>query len=242
MSIKSLEQAISTLKHEIKELAETNKSFKHEIERLQAAREIENLKNRYTWKLCAYQYDDLPEMFALKTPGLRVELGNSGVYEGAEGIKRMYLGIHKKFFTPSSPGQFISACNTSPVIEVAEDGETAKGLWNSFGLFTLTDPEVPDGKPEAMWGLEKHAMDFVKEDGRWKIWHYRAYILLICPFYKSWADMKEAYFSGFSPILPDELKPDKPITYHKPYSPEYVVEYVPKVPEQYATWEETFSY
>lgn len=230
MSKESLEQTISALKHE--------------VERLSAAREIENLKNRYFWLMGRNRFEECLEFFALKTPGLRLELCDSGVYEGAESVTKLYRELHPKFFTMSSPGAMGTFYATSPIIEVAEDGETAKGLWNILGQFAA--PTTPGGKPEAWWHSEKHALDFVKEDGRWKIWHYRVYYFFSCTFYKSWTDMKEAVFDGFSPIklglIPDELLPDKPTTYHKPYSPEYVIEDVPKIPVPYKTWKETFSY
>ena len=225
MSVEDLEKTVSTLKKE--------------VERLSAAREIENLVNRYVNKLMACEFDSLPEFFALKTPGLRLEIGPSGVFEGPEGIKKMYVYAHNKYFHPPSPGGLAQDYNASPVIEVAGDGQTAKGLWYSPGINTGRDS---DGKLVAEWFFEKRALDFVKEDGEWKIWHYHAYFIFVCPFYKSWADLPEDYLETSLMPWPEECKPDKPTTYHKPYSQKYVIEYVPKAPEPYETWEDTFSY
>ena len=60
----------------------------------------------------------------------------------------------------------------TPVIEVAGDGKTAKGIWYSIGIGVR--PNVnSDGTytKSTSWMWEKYAVDFIKEDGKWKIWH-----------------------------------------------------------------------
>ena len=57
-------------------------------------------------------------------------------------------------------------CMTTPIIEVAKDGETAKGLWLMYGAETM---KKEDGKVSAYWAAGQFAMDFIKEDGEWKI-------------------------------------------------------------------------
>jgi hypothetical protein len=56
----------------------------------------------------------------------------------------------------------------TPVIVVAGDGQTAKAVWQSFGNVSGTNM--------AQWTQEKYSMDFIKEDGKWKIWHLRTYV------------------------------------------------------------------
>ncbi len=60
----------------------------------------------------------------------------------------------------------------TPLIYVAEDGETAQGMWHSPGQITFSEPGG-DGLPEGhcMWMYERYAVDFIKENGEWKIWH-----------------------------------------------------------------------
>ena len=55
----------------------------------------------------------------------------------------------------------------TPVIEIAEDGKTAKGIWalrNTYSLLTA-------GGPEAYWQWAWVAADFIKEQDDRKIWH-----------------------------------------------------------------------
>jgi hypothetical protein len=56
----------------------------------------------------------------------------------------------------------------TPVIVVAADGQTAKAVYQSFGNVT--------GTGMLQWTEEKYGMDFIKEDGKWKIWHLRTYV------------------------------------------------------------------
>ncbi len=223
----------------------STKSLKQEVERLSAAREIENLVNRYEYKLSAGQIDDVPEMFALKTPGVRVEIVFWGVWEGAEGIMRCYDGWHRHVMLADRksgmvPGSMNLSPNCTPVIEVAEDGKTAKGLWFCPGLGTL--PKSTDGKLQALWWWSKRAYDFIKEDGKWKIWHYHVYPVFCCPYDKSWVDV--GAWDAWADAAPDadEFKPDKPTTYRWLYSETTPLEYVPPAPEPYRTFDETFSY
>lgn len=53
-------------------------------------------------------------------------------------------------------------------MELAGDGKTAKGLWYAIAQETEAQP---DGTGKALWMPEKIAVDFVKENDDWKIWH-----------------------------------------------------------------------
>jgi len=68
--------------------------------------------------------------------------------------------------------EYVMHTQETPVIEVAGDGKTAKGIWYSIGL-AVNGNIGADGKTSIStgWMWEKYAVDFVKEDGKWKIWH-----------------------------------------------------------------------
>ena len=87
------------------------------------------------------------------------------------------------------------------MVEVGADGETAKGIWIMAGLESgLMDPEVAknvpewvfsggevDGKPVwAHWVWCKYGVDFIKQDGEWRIWHFRCYEVARAPFNRDW--------------------------------------------------------
>ena len=75
-----------------------------------------------------------------------------------EEILDMYGGV----------GQFLMHFTTTQIIEVAEDGKTAKCFWYSPGMVAETG-----GNPSSIW--EAYCVDMVKEGNEWKIWHLHMY-------------------------------------------------------------------
>ena len=56
----------------------------------------------------------------------------------------------------------------SPLVEVALDGQTAKGMWYCPGVITALEA---DGRNHLQWNIQRLAADFVLENGVWKLWH-----------------------------------------------------------------------
>ena len=54
------------------------------------------------------------------------------------------------------------------LVQEAYDGKTARGLWYCISQETLP---TSNNEADARWYMEKLAIDFLKEDGQWKIWH-----------------------------------------------------------------------
>lgn len=157
-----------------------------QLERQDAVRQITNLMGHMALLYEAGQYEERLKFIARKTPGVTIEIGLRGVYKGLEGAKRTMvdteeafershaLGMKKVFpnveFPSPGAGKFESELLGTPVIEVAGDGKTAKGLWTT--LQTVGKTHEHDPKPTAGWLWWRMGVDFVKEDGEWKIWHF----------------------------------------------------------------------
>ena len=73
-------------------------------------------------------------------------------------------------------GQMLLHVITTAIIEVADDGLTAKGYWYTPGMLMQTG----DSAAQTMW--ENYGADFIKEDGEWKIWHLHMYTDFQCEF------------------------------------------------------------
>lgn len=134
---------------------------------------------------------------------------------------------------------------TTPVIEVAKDGKTAKGAWISPGYMTQPSQD----KLRAYWHWDRYGIDFIKEDGKWKIWHFFVGREFSTPYEKSWVDSaldgEEAYEV---PLMLFETWPglegikSKPLNSFESYSPFKVAKLKPRLPVPYHTFSETFSY
>jgi hypothetical protein len=151
--------------------------------------------------------------------------------------------------------------NTTPIIVVAGDGKTAKGIWYSPGpLFSYTGQKDEDGNDLAGGTLfmEKYGVDFVKEDGEWKIWHIQMYYDYVFDMTAdltrpgvraggegpsgpppSDGDDEEAPPAGPGPQV-EPTRPN-PVQYEQ-WSPTRVSTMEPRLPEPYYTFSETFSY
>lgn len=111
---------------------------------------------------------------------------NTGWYVGMEAIRGYYVDKHladrrAQFAAiaaadPSladAPGNLYMGCLSSHpastgLVELAGDGNTAKGMFYSIAQETTA---LPSGTAQALWMPEKLAFDFLREDGAWKIWH-----------------------------------------------------------------------
>ena len=60
-------------------------------------------------------------------------------------------------------------CLCTPYIVVADDGETAQGVWN---LMRMAAEEMPGEEPaRSDYWFERWYVDFVREEESWKLWH-----------------------------------------------------------------------
>jgi len=102
------------------------KSLEERIQRLEDAREIENLMARYAYLHTAGMHEETAALFARETPGVRVEISPLGRWEGPDGVNTAMVKFHQ-FIGAGNPGILMVHPQTTPVVEVAGDGETAKG-------------------------------------------------------------------------------------------------------------------
>lgn len=237
----------SSIEARLEQLEATNATYQKQIERLEAVQEIKNLMGRYVWE---HEVQKDPEFidtkFAINNPDVSWEVAHMGLYRGREAVKEI-LDQHGPRGGSISPGTLFIHTLTTPVIEIAEDGQTAKGVWKSPGAETITDPQT--GKLRGMWAWTKYACDFIKEEGEWRILHYHVYRIFMTPADMNYTDEYEMKFMNAETITPSaeggaaqsaSLK--EPTTYDNPFTATYVPELVPAPPEPYKTFSETFSY
>jgi len=98
------------------------------------------------------------------------------------------------------------------------------------------------GKWNTVWMYEKYAIDFIKEDGKWKIWHFNALCDFSTPYDKSWVESSEEMRLNPRPPMMGGQR-DVPGLGTVNYSTRRVQPMdFPKPPEPYRTFSETFSY
>ena len=128
------------------------------------------------------------------------------------------------------------------VIEVAEDGKSAKGFCCLFGYNTTVDTRGPVSN----WILGTVCMDFVYEDDMWKILHMQYLEDINKQAGSEWGEKDVPAF----PELPEfealrgltPPKPNKPMKLYESYSGRRAPTKLPRLPEPYDTFADTFSY
>jgi hypothetical protein len=193
--------------------------------------EIQNLMSRYEYLHVANMHQETTELFAQRSPGVKLENGARGIYLGIEGVRRFYGDLSKGM--GDNIGHLHLHTSTTPVIEVAGDGETAQGVWVSPGV--ETSPAKDGGQPSAMWAWIKYGVDFIKEGGEWRIWHLHMYRLFITSYDKSWAEGEPA-------PAKQAADADRANSYDWVYRRTARAENVPLPPVPYERWDESRSY
>ncbi len=226
--------------------------------------EVENLFSRYMYLHNAFLDPQIIPLWAKKgTPGVRAQYSNNGVYTNWDNI----MAYHAQRPTPK--GKLTYHYVASPLIEVAADGKTAKGMWVMSGVESgLTDLEAAKLAPDFMFEkdvlvdgkrvwmhevLVKYGVDFIKQDGVWKIWHFHCFEIARSPHGMGWIPF--AARSQNNPFSDDLMyfgedgrpvmmpKPDGPVTMrNNPYRTDtgQTLDAPPPVP--YRTMSETFEY
>ncbi len=138
-------------------------------------------------------------------------------------------------------GNFSFRTLTTPIIEIAGDGKTAKAFWYTIGWTS----GMHDGKGEAGWSFERYGIDFVKEDGDWKIWHFHVYNDFDTPYEKNWVQnaIDTGRQGGVTTARPGLEQYFTPTVFHKSYDPKVDNNPLnPPPPVPYCHLEDTFSY
>lgn len=186
---------------------------------------------------------------------------NQGYWVGIDSIRRYYVDGNVRLLTddlikmsrryPSVKadagnlgcGNLAMHTLTTGIIEIAKDGQTAKGLWYSPGI--LVGAAVGGNEEfDAGWMWEKYAVDFIKEeDGEWKFWHLNVLT--------DWSSrppplavsegtgLSAEEIEGSGVCLPE---PDIKRDLYEVWSRTRVPHLQPRPPEPYETFSQTFSY
>ena len=99
------------------------------ITRLADRDAVENLFSRYMYLHSAFQDRQIPALWVKKgTPGIHAQYSNNGVYNTWDSV----MVYHRD--RPHPTGKLVFHYSANPMIEVAADGKTAKGLWVVAGV------------------------------------------------------------------------------------------------------------
>lgn len=195
------------------------------LNKLEAWHEIQNEMGRLTAAFNFHQKDMVLNHFAMEAEDVSLEYADEGRFEGPEAVK---AALEELLDKPAKPGEMIDLQLTTPMIEVADDGKTAKCIWWCPGVGANVDNEGA----HALWIWGQIAVDFILLDEKWKVWHLHYFRLIHCAYEQGWVEDLSRINRPNKAMHPLSL----PSTYHNPYSPLSIRDGIPCPPRPYKTY------
>ena len=165
---------------------------------------IQNVMSRHVMYHCYGLHQEEMEQIWVQEPENQATASfgqNQGFYVGYEAIWDAYVDGHSEDWLKTAKsyldkqgidysamsddeilaeyggvGQLLLHVTTTAIIEVAEDGMTAKCFWYSPGMICETGQSG-----NTIW--EAYGVDFVKEGDEWKMWHLHMFTDFMGSFY-----------------------------------------------------------
>jgi len=151
----------------VEEMEKEIKALRKRITIMEDIEEIKKIQYKYFYFVDHCMWDDLIDLFS---EDCVLELSDSGVYLGKEGLARQFKGrlATKKLMVGSGYMGKITGCD--PIVDIMTDGKTA-----TAGFDNLTFIAYPH-LDRSEWANGRYETEFIKEDGKWKICklHYQS--------------------------------------------------------------------
>ncbi len=229
-------------------------------QRWEDQRALKNLMGKYANCIILNREQDIFDLFWSREDDICLSF-NDGAYVGAEAVSGYYKACWQRNKLVASlmqarfpeqlggkseeeiygVGPFKVKPLSSPVIEVAVDGRTAKGLWHCQGAYN----DVETCGPVANWTWGYFAVDFIRTEDGWKLWHMSYTNDVDCICGQSWGKEKQPLpdlpeFAALADFHYPPYTVEK--TLRELYTPARPHTDCPRIPEPYNTFAETFSY
>ena len=212
----TLESRLAFLEKQVGELTEQLSKNDNEIQELKDIEDIKKLQAAYAYYLENSMGQDVIDCFS-NDPGVSGTFVE-GTYKGPEGIKRYFSRMMEK-----APSFLHQVRMDTPYISIAADGKTAKGRWYGDGTVAF---KPLNNQIDPMYMNVVYEMEYIKEDGVWKI--YTLAFQMLYAFQPSkqetTAEVSSAEPSSDDAFDPDNMKlsPDEWAEFDTQYPSGYI--------------------
>jgi hypothetical protein len=145
--------------------------------RLEDRAAIENLTRAYGYYVDKQLWH---EVVALFSSDARVEIAGRGVYKGSKSIDRLFRLAMGGGRIGLADGGLFNHMILQGVVNVADDGRTAKGRWRAF-------VQIGQHQKFGIWSEGTYENDYVKIDGVWRISGMHFFATYYTPYDQGWA-------------------------------------------------------
>ena len=179
----------------IEEMEMKIKELESKLQELQDIEEIKKLQRAYGFYLEHWLAEDLIDLFA---DGEDCELWiAAGKFRGKEAISRLFRHGNEDKFRISRSEFLHQVMQLSGVVHVNPDGKTARGRWYGFGANAFP---LEGGKVSPGWMDGVYEVQYVKEEGKWKLKKVHWCMTFRAPWTESFVD----------PAKKDSSRQDRP--------------------------------
>lgn len=198
----------------LRELQEKVETLQNRVGIQEDTEAIRLLMYSYAYYMDRALFDQVFDLFSENMESC--EAGGRGVYKGKQRCIELWQkiwGVYGGAENKLGYGQMVEHFVTKLVITVAPDRMTAQSRAHYFGIGgVLNQPEYSGGQT----GI--YQLDYVKEDGVWKIKKFYLPFTTTGYNFTSWASDP-----GYSGCQSEEVPPDEPTTHYHPFPEVYVV-------------------
>jgi hypothetical protein len=169
----------------IEELEARVKMLENKIRTLEDIEEIKKLQRAYGYYLEHWMAEDIIDCFA-DGPDSSL-LVAAGHYVGKENIRDFFhhgrKGIEVR--KAENPEFLHQVMQLSGIVDVDPDGKTARGRWYGFGANAFP---APGGKINPGWMNGVYEVEYIKQNGRWRLQKVHWCMTFHAPWGESFVD------------------------------------------------------
>jgi hypothetical protein len=179
----------------IEEMEAKIRALEDKIQELQDIEDIKKLQRAYGFYLEHWMAEDLVDLFA---DGEDSELWiAAGKFRGKEAISRLFRHGNEDKFRISRSEFLHQVMQLSGVVHVNPGGKSARGRWYGFGANAFP---IEGGKVSPGWMDGVYEVEYVKEEGKWKLKKVHWCMTFRAPWTESFVD----------PAKKDSSRQDRP--------------------------------
>jgi len=166
----------------VEELEAKVKALENEVQRLKDIDEIKYLQRAYGYYLENWMAEDLIDLF-VDSPDAALKVA-AGQFFGKENIRHFFHHTDKDIVIEKSdnPEFRHQVMQLNGVVDVAPDGKTAQGRWYGFGANAFPN----EGGISPNWMGGTYEVDYVKDNGKWKLKVVHWCMAFNAPYGGSW--------------------------------------------------------
>jgi hypothetical protein len=175
------------------------------IERAESIKAIERLQNAYGYYQDRFLFKEIPRLFTANQPRVYWQ---DDVWEGQEGLRRLWLGYLSKVLSEGTNGPVAGRIFDMPqwqgIVTVAADNKTAKGRFRTSG-------KVAKHRDHEYWLSAVYENEYVNEDGVWKFKTMRLCFPWSASYFEGWQDLAKNSGTRWLPPPPKQYRPNRQV-------------------------------